>query len=240
MTAPKLSVMMPVYNREKFVGAAIESVLNQSFTDFKLLIYNDGSTDGTEDIIQDYAKKDSRVTPVYRVDDQEKRVSVVNHGVAFARNILLAACETPIACYQDSDDLSHPQRLQHQLKMVQPDEMIFTSWEWFMETPKKEYWDRVEPYTRSQRAYASVMFYIDKGIKYDEKIVLGGEDTDWLGRMLKNRRQVILPELLYFIRNHEDRIGIWKSRIQSNFAPHELTGVSYADAIKMYKTKKGG
>jgi glycosyltransferase involved in cell wall biosynthesis len=240
MTDPKVSVMLPVFNRQQYIGAAIESILNQSFSDFKLLIYNDGSTDRTEEIIQEYAKKDDRITPVYRVDDQDAQIPAVNKGVAFARNILLASCETPIACYQDSDDLSHPQRLQNQLKWAQPGEMIFTSWEWFKDAPVKNYWDKVETYNKNQRAYASVMFYIDRKIRYNENIVLGGEDTDWLERMLLTRKQVILPELLYFIRNHEDRIGIWKSKIQSSFAPHELAGVSYADAITMYKNKRGG
>lgn len=56
-----VSIIMPVYNSEKFVSEAIESVLNQSYKNWELLIVNDGSTDQSPKIINDYAEKDSRI-----------------------------------------------------------------------------------------------------------------------------------------------------------------------------------
>ena len=56
-----ISVIMPVYNSEKYVSESIESVCNQNYENWELLIVNDGSTDHTSKIINDYAKKDSRI-----------------------------------------------------------------------------------------------------------------------------------------------------------------------------------
>jgi glycosyltransferase involved in cell wall biosynthesis len=58
---PEISVGMPVYNGEKYLGLAIESILNQSFPDFELIISDNASTDGTQDICQSYLKQDSRI-----------------------------------------------------------------------------------------------------------------------------------------------------------------------------------
>jgi glycosyltransferase involved in cell wall biosynthesis len=58
---PLVSVVMPVYNTEKYVGAAIDSILEQTFTAFECIVIDDGSTDGSWSIIQQYAKKDPRI-----------------------------------------------------------------------------------------------------------------------------------------------------------------------------------
>ena len=55
MKTPKVTVLMPVYNGEKYLKEAIESILNQDFTDFEFLIINDGSTDGSKEIIASYS-----------------------------------------------------------------------------------------------------------------------------------------------------------------------------------------
>jgi glycosyltransferase involved in cell wall biosynthesis len=60
----KVSVLMPNYNCEKYLPEAIESILNQSFTDFEFIIVDDCSTDGSWEIIQEYAAKDTRIVAV--------------------------------------------------------------------------------------------------------------------------------------------------------------------------------
>lgn len=59
--SPKVSVLMPNYNCEKYIAQAIESILDQSFTDFEFIIIDDGSTDKSWEIIEEYAKKDPRI-----------------------------------------------------------------------------------------------------------------------------------------------------------------------------------
>ncbi len=57
----KISVIMPVYNAKKYLAQSIDSILQQSFKNFEFLIMDDGSTDGSSDILKSYAKKDSRI-----------------------------------------------------------------------------------------------------------------------------------------------------------------------------------
>ena len=114
-----VSIIMPVYNSEKYVSDAIESVCNQSYKTWELLIVNDGSTDHSSKIIDDYAKKDSRIKVFHRI----------NEGVSMARNYALDKCNGNYITFIDSDDVYHPERLK---KMVQifvqnPDcDIVFT------------------------------------------------------------------------------------------------------------------
>jgi glycosyltransferase involved in cell wall biosynthesis len=94
LNCPAISVIIPVYNQEKYVGKCIRSVLEQSFLDFEVIIVNDGSTDKSLRICRKYAKKDGRI---FIIDKQ-------NAGVAQARKDgVLKACGEYI-CFLDSDD----------------------------------------------------------------------------------------------------------------------------------------
>ena len=101
-TQPAVSVIMSVYNAEKYVGDAIESILNQSFTDFEFLLLDDGSTDNSLQIISAY--KDNRI----KVFSQE------NKGVNESRNILINKAQGQFIALLDADDMALPDRLQRQ------------------------------------------------------------------------------------------------------------------------------
>lgn len=105
MSTPALSVLLPVYNGERFLGEAIESILAQTVTDFEFIIINDGSRDGTGAIIDHYAARDGRI----RVFHQENRglVDTLNRGIALAR--------APLIARMDADDISLPRRFELQL-----------------------------------------------------------------------------------------------------------------------------
>ncbi len=99
---PPVSVIMPVYNAEKYLREAIDSVLSQTFTDFELIAVDDGSTDSSLEILREYEKKDERV----RVLTQE------NTGVAGARNRALQAVNAEFVASLDADDVAYPEWLQ--------------------------------------------------------------------------------------------------------------------------------
>ena len=101
---PKVSVVMPAYNAEAYIGAAMESILSQSFGDFEFLILNDCSTDGTEAIIKSY--DDPRI--VYLKNEK-------NLGVAATLNKGLAAAQGEYIARMDADDFSLPQRFEKQV-----------------------------------------------------------------------------------------------------------------------------
>src|SRR5215212_8979259 len=101
--SPEISVILPVYNGEKFLGQAIESILGQSFPDFELIIVNDGSGDNSENIILSYT--DKRV--VYLKNQENSGlVSSLNRGVSVAKGKYIAR--------MDADDISLPDRFKLQ------------------------------------------------------------------------------------------------------------------------------
>jgi len=95
---PILTIITPVYNAEKYLCRCIDSILNQTLADFELILVNDGSPDGSADICEEYAKKDSRV----KVLHQE------NQGQAAARNHALDIATGTYIGFVDSDDYIHP------------------------------------------------------------------------------------------------------------------------------------
>lgn len=106
---PKVSVLMPAYNSEAFVAEAIESILNQTYTDFEFIIINDGSTDKTAEIIDKYAKNDSRIKFINNHKNQGL-IAVLNQG--------LDLCTGEYVARMDSDDISMPQRFEKQVQYM--------------------------------------------------------------------------------------------------------------------------
>lgn len=115
-TSPTVSVVMPVYNRESVVGESIESILNQTFTDFEFIIVDDGSTDKTLDVVQMYADQDSRI----KVIVHEK-----NCGVGCGRNTAQRAARGKYLSIMDSDDVAVLTKLETQVQAMEenPDVM---------------------------------------------------------------------------------------------------------------------
>ncbi len=107
--SPTVSVAMAVYNAECYVSEAIDSILNQTFTDFELLIIDDGSTDGSLKILQDYAAKDDRIS----INHQE------NQGIFRTRNTLLHQSRGEFIAVMDADDIALPERLERQVAFLQ-------------------------------------------------------------------------------------------------------------------------
>ena len=110
-----ISIIMPVYNVESYVHIAIDSVLQQTYTDFTLICINDGSTDTSLSILQEYARQDSRIIVI----DQE------NKGAGAARNTGLDNVVTPYVTFVDADDSIHPQYLEILLYAIQKYDVDF-------------------------------------------------------------------------------------------------------------------
>lgn len=99
---PKVSVIVPVYNSEKFLAKTIESVLRQTFSDFELLLVDDGSKDSSPSICDSYAANDNRVRVFHKP----------NGGVSSARNCGLDNANGEFVAFLDNDDLYYPEFLQ--------------------------------------------------------------------------------------------------------------------------------
>lgn len=100
---PEISIIVPVYRAEKYLNACVDSILNQTYSDFELVLIEDGSPDQSGAICDEYAQKDDRVRVIHQP----------NQGQAAARNHALPMTQGKWLCYVDSDDAIHPQMLEH-------------------------------------------------------------------------------------------------------------------------------
>lgn len=130
MKTPMISVVMPVYNGEKYLREAIDSILNQTYRDFEFIILNDGSTDKTEEIVLSYT--DPRIVYV-KNEENLQIVKTLNKGIGLARGKYIAR--------MDADDISVAERFEKQLRFMEenPDIGVCGTW---LETfgAKKHIW----------------------------------------------------------------------------------------------------
>jgi glycosyltransferase involved in cell wall biosynthesis len=99
---PFFSVIIPTYNREKSIVEAVESVLSQTFEDFELLVIDDGSTDGTADLLKPISERDSRLRYIFQ--ENAERSAARNNGIDQSKGQYL--------CFLDSDDIYLPEHLE--------------------------------------------------------------------------------------------------------------------------------
>ena len=94
----KVSVILPVYQVEKYLGICIESVINQTYQNLEILLIDDGSTDKSGKICDEYAARDGRIRVIHKE----------NEGVSTARNVGIKQATGDYICFADSDDILEP------------------------------------------------------------------------------------------------------------------------------------
>ncbi len=105
----KVSIIVPMYNAEKFIGKTIESVLSQTYKNWEMLIMNDVSTDNSFAVVSEFAKKDERI----KIVNTEKNVGVVK-----GRNYLIDLASGKYIAFLDADDYWHNEKLEKQVKFM--------------------------------------------------------------------------------------------------------------------------
>lgn len=116
---PKVSIIIPVYNAEKYLHKCLNSVINQTFTDWRAICVNDGSTDGSEKILHEFAVKDKR----FIVETQ------ANQGVSAARNRGLELAEGKYIMFMDNDDFLHPQAFEIAVQAIEEAQTDFVQFQ---------------------------------------------------------------------------------------------------------------
>ncbi len=193
---PLISVIIPAYNGEKTIRETIESVLNQSFKDFEILVINDGSQDATLDIINSI--KDFRL----------KVFSYSNAGQAVSRNRGFSQSSGEFIAFLDADDLWTPTKLEAQLKALQdnPQAAVAYSWSDFIDE-KGQFLRGASRSTLSGDVYAKLLLtdFLDNGsnplIRRQALIEVGGfdetltpaEDWDMWLRLAARYHFVLVP-----------------------------------------------
>lgn len=119
MNHPLVSVIMSVYNAEKFLHSAIESITNQTFTDFEFIIVEDCSTDKTLEILKEFKEKDNRIKIIQKEKNEGPKgfIKNLNVGLNMAQGKYIAR--------MDADDISLPERFQKQVTFLENNPEIF-------------------------------------------------------------------------------------------------------------------
>jgi glycosyltransferase involved in cell wall biosynthesis len=123
MTTPLVSVLLPVYNAQDYLKQSINSILGQTFTDFELIIVNDGSTDGSKAIIDSYS--DPRIIVINQA----------NAGLPVSLNRAIVRAKGKYLARQDADDVSKPTRFEKQVTFLEehPDYGLLGTWAQILE-----------------------------------------------------------------------------------------------------------
>ena len=124
---PKISVIVPVYNVEKYLRRCIDSILSQTFSDFELLLIDDGSKDKSGDICDEYVAKDVRIKVFHKA----------NAGVSSARNLGLDKAKGEFIFFVDSDDFLDKTHLENYSKDIDNFDLIFQGYKLVEETTGK-------------------------------------------------------------------------------------------------------
>ncbi len=112
----KISVLISVFNGEKTINKSIESILDQTYNNFEILLMNDGSTDNTENILKEYADKFSHISYF-----ENKK----NMGLTFSLNFLIKKSNGTYLARQDADDISYRNRFQMQISTILKNNLDF-------------------------------------------------------------------------------------------------------------------
>jgi glycosyltransferase involved in cell wall biosynthesis len=205
---PAISVVLGVYNGQRFIADAVESILKQTFTDFEFIAVDDGSTDKTVSILQKYASQDRRLTIV----------QIPHGGIVDAANAGLDAARAPLIARADADDISMPERFAKQVQYMaeHPEVVCLGSRMWLMEPYGSIIDQSHHPLTHEEidrellRGSGWAMPQPVAMLRKDAVTKVGGyrkeylwsEDLDLFLRMAEVGRMANLPDLLLKYRSH--------------------------------------
>jgi glycosyltransferase involved in cell wall biosynthesis len=244
MISPVVSVLMPVFNEEGYVKDTIDSVLHQHFTDYEFIIINDGSQDGTQDILNDYAQKDARIKLI---------TNPSNLGFARSLNRGLETANGQYIAMMDAGDVSYPERLEKQVKLLEEnrdisivganayliaeDKRIIRRWE----VPAKVTVNNL--YRGSEVIHPSIMVHMDlfRSIgPYNDRLRMC-VDFEFYARALQHGFSIAnIPEFLVGTMHRESRlkverlqtIQIARAQIKLTYLPHFFSVLNILYTLK--------
>ncbi len=204
----KVSVLIPAYNRSRFIGECIESILRQTYNNIEIIVYDDGSTDNTVNIARSFGN--------INVIEGNK-----NMGVSYARNRLLEICNTEYAAWHDSDDVSNVYRIEEQYYAIKNTEkaLCYCNWQFERHSIRSD-WHAQQPVSPENESKCMGSSFINvklaRKVPFEEAITMGGEDLIWRRAMeQKYRGFVLVRKMLYHVRLHNQRISTWKNQSQN-------------------------
>ncbi|MEX2659940.1 MAG: glycosyltransferase [Acidimicrobiales bacterium] len=216
---PAVSVLMPVYNGEAFLAEAVESILGQTFTDFEFVIVDDGSSDRTAQMIEEYVARDGRIRAVHQTE---------NLGLIATLNRAIPGCRGDYIARMDADDHCDARRLERQVDHLtrNPDVGVLGTTYRFIDERGRELPDGrqlpTDPASLRWRlffecciAHATVLVRRDvyqSLIPYDKSFFAAEDYELWL-RAAGRVRMENLESVLYYVRRHAASVtrGHWQT-----------------------------
>jgi glycosyltransferase involved in cell wall biosynthesis len=229
---PTLSVAMSVFNGERYLAEAIESVLVQSFRDFELIIVNDGSTDSSGPLTRAYAAKDPRIVFLEQS----------NEGLPAALNRAFRTTRSKLVVRMDADDLMMPTRLERQLCFMNkhPEVSVGCSYAWLIDANGRAI-AKSKPSVDLQRAWMAknpdAFVNINHAatiIRKEHLLAVGGydvsyhfaEDRELWGRLFTYGYKIaVQPEILHKSRLHSASMTVGplrRNEITCQFIDHNI------------------
>lgn len=215
---PLVTVLMSVYNGEPYLKKTIDSILNQSYSDFEFLIINDGSTDASRSILEHEAKRDPRIKVISR--DNQGLVASLNYGLSRACGQLVARI--------DADDIAYPQRLEKQVAYMadHPELLALGSAITLIDNQGRSI--KQISYPSGTKRVKSAMMYGSKLahpaviMRREQVLQIGAyreacrhaEDYDLWLRLLEVGEIDNLEEPLLYYRQHDEKISLTESFTQ--------------------------
>ena len=214
-----ISVIMPVYNAEKYIAEAIESILNQTYSDFEFLIFNDASTDKSAEIIKEYATKDKRIV-FFDYQQNTGYLKHLNEGIDKAKGKYIAR--------MDADDISLPTRFEEQVNFLESNEEVIvigtgyitigdkSDFEW---KPKNQDEDiKLQLLVESPLAHPTVFMRTatlkENKIKYNQEYYPAEDYAMWV-KLSEYGKMANLSKIMLYYRVHAQQISQEKNSIQT-------------------------
>lgn len=232
MNKKLVSVILPVFNRENYIGVSIKSILAQTYKEFELIIIDDGSTDRTPDILEYYRKRDSRISIYYNFDNKGVTVSL-QRAIGLSNGYFVAR--------MDSDDVSFSRRFEKQVEHLEKSEGPCVLGTQFQKVDDKG--SLIKP--RSYRSctaltvwwdmffypsivHPTVMAHREVMCKFNESNMEiyfpDAEDHAFWLRMGFITRMENLPDILFYFRRHSSRVTSSTNLVQINSSERAIQG----------------
>jgi len=202
MAEPLISVVMPVHNAFPYIGASIQSILEQTFSDFELVVLDDASTDGSAGVIEDWAHKDKRI----RFFQNKEKL-----GLRSSSNQVVSHSRAAVVARMDGDDISLPERLRRQWEVFRSndDAVLVGTLSAGIDAGgtlvrPRDRWRLIRRSDYAPFPHGSIMF---RRRAFDE---VGGypwgwevwEDQGLFVRLSRKGRVLVIPDVLYQYRYH--------------------------------------
>ncbi|WP_318639785.1 glycosyltransferase family 2 protein [Flavobacterium ardleyense] len=246
---PVFSVVIPLYNKEKYIAQTLENVLKQRFTDFEIIVVNDGSTDASGKIVKSFS--DARIS----------YFSTANHGAAAARNFGIEKSTAPYIAFLDADDLWMQNHLEELKKLIDrfPQagmycnryQLIFENGSTYQPSfygIDDTYEGVVEDYFAASLHYAvasSISVAVPKSIFSEignfKKYISSGQDTDMWIRIALHSKIIIGNKLtssyLHYIEGSLSKTDILQKNIKrfDEYQDHEKSNLSLKKYLDLYR-----